>query len=66
MLKQCSWCRKISVITKTGRKEWVIPSKSINNVQNLVSHGICESCLEIHFPEALNHLIKVKKYQRMG
>ena len=51
MISTCSYCRK----AKNDRGQWVFLDQYLGEHSDLhFSHGICDTCIEEHFPEVLN------------
>ena len=51
MISTCSYCRK----AQDQNGEWIYLDKYLSKRTNLnFTHGICDSCIEQHFPEVLN------------
>ena len=51
MISTCSYCRK----AQDQNGEWIYLDKYLSRRTNLhFTHGICDACIEQHFPEVLN------------
>jgi hypothetical protein len=51
MISTCSYCRKAQ--DKNGH--WIHLDKYLSQRSNLnFTHGICDACIEKHFPEVLD------------
>lgn len=51
MISTCSYCRK----ARNDRGQWVFLDQYLSQHSDLhFSHGICDGCIEEHFPEVLN------------
>ncbi len=46
---QCAWCKKISVLTSSGEKNWV--QGEADPGETFITHTVCRECLEIHFKD---------------
>ena len=50
MISTCSYCRK----AKDERGQWIYLDQFLSHRTNLnFSHGICDGCMEEHFPEVV-------------
>ena len=50
MISTCSYCRK----AKDEQGQWIYLDQFLSHRTNLnFSHGICDCCMEEHFPEVI-------------